>query len=530
MNASLSATPSAAPASAPPQPPFGPRMAVGLLGILLAAVVAGLNGRVPGLVLADLRGALGFGLDEASWLSTAYAAGEVAAMPFATWFSITFSLRRFHLAMLFATLLLSLLMPYVQDLHVLLVLRLLHGLIGGALIPLLMMSCLRFLPLSIRLHGLAIFALVATFSPNVALWFAAQWVDRLEDWRWVYWHVIPLGLLAAALVAWGIPKMPLALPRLRQANWFGMALGLPGLMLLVAGVDQGVRLDWFHSPLIVALLLSGSVLTILFLMSEWPHPAPFVRWQLLERRNLWLGFAVFGVLLMVMNTAVTLPASLMAGFQNFRMEQSAAFGLIVGLPQLFLGPCVALLLYRRWVDARLAFAAGLLCMAAADGLASGVTSEWMAREFLWTQALHMIGQPLAMVAVLFLTTSVVAPMEGQFVAGMVNIVRVFSVTIGGAFIGQLTAVRGRFHAEMLLDNAGQRLARLPADDPGWAALGNTVAEQASVLAAADVYRVFAVAALLMIPFVLMLQRIPAPVTRPDPPAAPLVTTPAAASS
>lgn len=516
--------PTPPPSGSPPPPVFTARMAIGLLGVLLGAMVAGLNGRIPGLVLADLRGALGFASDDASWLTTAYSAGELAAMPFATWFTITFSLRRFHLAMLFATLVLSAIMPCVQDLHLLLALRVLHGLIGGSLIPVLMMSCLRFLPLPIRLHGLAIFALVATFSPNIALWLAALCVDRLEDWRWVYWHVIPIGLVAAALVAWGIPKMPPALSRLKEANWFGMALGMPGLMLVVVGLDQGVRLDWFHSPLIVAALLVGIVFTALFLVSEWRHPAAFTRLLLLGRRNIWLGFACFAILLMTMATAVTLPANVLGTLQGFRMEQSASLGLIVGLPQLVLGPCVALLLYQRWADARHVFAAGLVCMAAACWLAAGITSEWMVMQFLWAGILQAVGQAMALIALLFLITSMVQPMEGPFVAGLVNIVRVVSATIGSAMIGQLTAVRGRFHTEMLLDNAGHLLPRLPSSDPALGTLAATVAQQAGVLAAADVYRVFGLLALLLIPVVLKLKYFPAPVVpralTATPPAAP----------
>ncbi|HDQ4576291.1 MFS transporter [Pseudomonas aeruginosa] len=519
----------AAPAGPPPQPVFNLRMAIGLLGIFLAAVVAGLNGRIPSLVLPDLRGALGIGIDEASWLLTAYSAGELAAMPFATWFAITFSMRRFHLAMLFSTLLLTWLMPYVQDLPLLLTLRVFQGLLGGAMIPLLMVACMRFLPLPIRLHGLAVFALVATFSPNIALWIASQWVDQLEDWRWVYWHVIPIGLLAAMLVGWGIPKMPLALPRMKQANWFGMLLGVPGLMLLVVGVDQGVRLDWFHSPLIVASFVAGGALFVLYLIGEWFHPAPFVSLRMLARRNIWIGLTLFGFLLMTMATAVTLPANLLANFQGFRLAQSAPLGLIVGFPQLLLGSCVALLLYQRWADARYVFVAGLLCMAAANWLASGITSEWMVQQFLWVQVLHMLGQPLTMVSLLFLITSVMQPMETPLVAGQVHIVRVFSATIGGAIIGQLTAVRSRFHSEMLLDNAGQLMARLPSDDPGWVALSSTVAQQANVLAAADIYRVFAVVALLMIPLALMMQRIPAPAMTSTPPVTPSATPATAAS-
>lgn len=508
--------------AAPPQPVFNARIALGLFGVLIAAMMAGLNGRVPSLVLVDLQGALGLGHDEASWLTTAYSAGELAAMPFAAWMAVTFSMRRFHLTMLAASLTLSAVLPLVHDLHLLLLLRTLHGVVSGALVPVLMMAALRFLPLSIRLHGLALFAMSATFSPNIALWLAAVALDRFEDWRWAYWHVIPIGLLAATLVAWGIPKMPPALPRLKQANWFGMALGAPGLMLLVVGVDQGVRLDWLNSSLIVAALGTGAVLTALYLLSETQHPAPFVRIDLLKRRNLWIGFICLVALMMIMATAVGVPANLLGHLHGFRMEQSASLGLALGLPQLVLGPCVALLLYRRWIDARHVFAAGLSCLAAASWLTSGLTDEWMVREFMGAVALHAIGQPLAMIAMLFLMTSVVQPMEGPFMSGLVNIVRVLSTLAGSAFITQFMAVRGRFHSEMLLDQAATLLPRLPGSDALKGSLGETVATQASVLAAADTYRVFAMLALLLIPLVLRLQYIPAPmVDRSPSPAAPV---------
>jgi DHA2 family multidrug resistance protein len=491
--------------AAPSEPVFDFRMAVGLLGILLAAMMAGLNNRVPGLVLADLQGGLGFSRDDAAWLTTAYAAGEVATMPFSTWFAITLSLRRFHLMMLAAALALSLFLPFVRDLPLLLMLRFTQGIVSGALIPILMMAALRFLPLPSRLYGLALFALAITFSPNVALWLATLCVDSLEDWRWVYWHVIPFGLAAAVLVAWGIPKMSPQPARFREGNWFGMALGFPGLALLVVGVDQGVRLDWFHSPLITAALLVGGTFTALFLASEWFHPAPFVKLQLLARKNLWLGFSLFIFLLTLLAAGVTLPANTLANLQGFRMAQSAVIGLTVGLPQLILGPCVAFLLYRKWADARYVFAAGLLCIATACWLTSGLTGEWMTPQFLCAEILHAVGQALAVVAYLFLCTAVVHPMEGGYVAGFVNILRVFGVTLASAFIGQFTAVRGRFHSEMLLDTAGDLLPRLP--DSSWSdPLAQSIARESSILATADIYRVLALLALLMIPFVLKLDR------------------------
>jgi len=277
-----------------------------------------------------------------------------------------------------------------------------------------------------------------------------------------------------------------------------------------------VRLEWLHSPLICLLLGLGGVLTLLFLVSEWRHPAPFIRLQMLGRRNLGLGFTVFFCLLVAMSAGVSVPVSALAQLQGFRLEQMTALGLIIGLPQIVLGSVVALLLYRRWMDARYLFALGLGLMALGCLLAARITSEWMVEQFFWSQVLQAIGQPVAVVCLLFLSTSVVQPMEGPFVAGIVNTIRALGTLFGGAFVGQLSADRSRFHSEMLLNHAGQWLSHNPASAAG-EGLGQVVSTQAAVLASADIFLVFMVLLLVLIPLVLCLQYVPAPKI-PKPPA------------
>lgn len=488
--------------------PLSPRLVAGLVGIFLAAVMAGLNNRVGALGLVDVRGALGFGSDDASWLTTAYAAGELAAMPFATWFAITLSLRRFHIAMVATCLVLALAAPLVQNLPSLLLLRSLQGLANGALIPLLMMAALRFLPPPVRLYGLALYSMTATFAPNIATWLTAQWSDGLTDWRLIYWHVVPLAAVCIGLVGWGIPSGPVQSARFTHANWFGMAFGLPGLCVLAVALDQGGRLDWFNSPFIAWALGAGIGLTGVFLLSEWFHPAPFIKLQLLGRRNLGLGFSVFFVLLVVMTSGSLLPSAYLASVQGYRALQSAPVGLIVGLPQLVLAPLTALLLYRKWIDARMLFATGLLLIAVACLLGSRLTSEWIGTQFVWAQVLQCVGQPLAVVPMLFLATSVVQPPEGPYVSGIVNTLRALGSLAGGSMVAQLLVSRSRFHAEMLLDAAGLAAAAQPA--AAGADMARAFTEQAQVLASADAYRVLGALALLLIPAVLSLQYIGAP--------------------
>src|SRR5690606_29432490 len=131
------------------------------------------------------------------------------------------------------------------------------------------------------------------------------------------------------------------------------------LGLVAIALDQGVRLDWLQSPLIAVSLIGGIILFAAYLWTEWSHPSPFIKLQILGRRNLGLGFTIFLLLLVALSSSSLLPTLYLGSIQDYRPMQLAPVGLIVALPQLVLGPCVALLLYRKWVDARLVFAAGL---------------------------------------------------------------------------------------------------------------------------------------------------------------------------
>ncbi|WP_221797777.1 MFS transporter [Oceanobacter mangrovi] len=500
------ASTAASPGTPPPAGPvFGVRLALGLFGVLLAAMVSGLSNRVPGLLQADIQGHMGISSDAYSWLSSIYSAGEMAVMPFASWMAITFSLRRFHLSMLFSTLLLALLVPLVDNLTVLMVMRLVQGITAGALIPLLMMSALRFLPPPIRLHGLALYAMTATLAPNVALWLASWSVDVMADWRFAYWQIIPLGLLAAGLVWYGIPKMPLALGRISQGNWLGVSLGVPGLVLFGLGLGQAVRLDWLVSPVIQALMLSGGGLVVLFMVTEWFHPTPFMKLQMLGRRNLGIGFIIFFILLIVLSSGVAIPVMALQSIQGFRMEQLYTIGLVIGLPQLVLGSVVAILLYQQWTDARYMLILGLVCIALACFDSAQITPDWMVQQFYLPMVLQLIGQPLAVVSMLFVGTSSVQPMEGPYVAGTINVLRAAGTFASTALVGELLQQRSTFHFDRLL--ADSHVFATQATDTGLASL---LPGQAAVLAYSDIFQIFGWVCLALIPLALCIRYVPAP--------------------
>ena len=204
LSAPVPATAAPAAPASPLQAVLSPRLAVGLCGVLLAVLISGINENVTKVALADIRGAMGFSVDQGSWIVAVYTAMSVSAIAFAPWCAVTFSLRRFAMCMIGAFMLLGVLCPLAPDLPSFLILRALQGLAGGALPPLLMSVALRFLPPGIKVYGLACYALTATFGPNLGTPLAGLWTEYV-GWQWAFWQIVLPALLAMACVGWGLP-------------------------------------------------------------------------------------------------------------------------------------------------------------------------------------------------------------------------------------------------------------------------------------------------------------------------------------
>ncbi|GLO05676.1 MFS transporter [Pseudomonas putida] len=416
------------------------------------------------------------------------------------WLAVTFSLRRFAIVVTMAFAVLGILIPFAPNYETLVILRILQGLAGGALPPLLMTVALRFLPWHAKLYGLSAYALTATFGPNISMPLASLWTEG-SDWRMVFWQIVPTCSIGAALIAYGLPQDPLRLERFKQADWRGAFLGVSGITMLVLGLTQGERLDWFNSPLITALLLGAAITLPLFLINEWFHPLPLFKLQLLARRNFSFGLITLCLFLMLTLAGSAIPAGYLAEVKGYRPLQTMPAALIIALPQLLLAPLVAGIINRNWVDSRYVMMTGLLLIGAACVGGSFVTSEWIRDDFYLLQCLHMVGQPMVVVPLLMNATGVIQPMEGPFASSMVNTMRGLFSVIGATVLENLVTHREHFHSNTIVDSIGSR-SLLMDNSTSWSELhqlSERIREQAFVLSYSDAFLalVFIIATLLV---------------------------------
>lgn len=491
LNVGVPTAPAAAPAISAA---FGLRIFTGLVGVLLAVLVSGFNENVTKVAMPDIRGAMGISYDDSTWLLAVYSATSISAMAFAPWCAATFSLRRFTLCAIGAFLLLGILCPLAPNVEVLMLLRTLQGFAGGALPPMLMSVALRFLPPGIRLYGLGSYALTATFGPSFGTPLSAWWVEY-AGWQWAFWQIIPLSLLAMACVAWGLPQDPLRLERFKQFDWRGLLLGLPGLIMLVLGLELelGQRMNWFESSMIRVFIVGGLGLLVLFFINEWSHPLPFFKLQLLKIRNLAHALITLGGVLFVLLAVIKIPSAYLAQIQGYRPLDTAPVMLLVAVPQLIALPLVVALCNLRRVDCRWVLAIGLALLALACGLGSQVTSVWNRDNFYALQAIQIIAQPMAVIPLLMLATGSLNPADGPFASAWFNTVKGFAAMAAGSLLQVLTVNREHFHSMMLVDRLGNSPWVSDSAD-----LAHRVHQQAMVLTSSDLYLCMAGLAVLLI--------------------------------
>ena len=432
----------------------------GLGGVLIAAMTSEFNDQVTSIALVDVRGALGISHDPGTWIESLYVSAEIIGMAISPWLLVTFTLRRWTLFAITLCGVSSLPIPFSPNIETFYTLRLLQGLAGGLIIPLLMATALRVLTPNIRLYGLAVYALTATFTPALAATVAAFWTD-VVDWRFVFFQAIPLCSLAGVLVWYCLPQDQPKYERFRILDWRGALLLAIGTAAMSTMMYQGDRLDWFNSTLICVLALVSAIAIPLLLVNEWFHPLPLLKLQMFERRNFAYGALALFTLLLIGQSASTVPLRYLQEVQGYRPLQSNLITLEIAASQLVMLPAMALLLDYKRVDSRVVSLVGLGFILASCIGSSFLTVYWNRDQFYLWQLLQAIGQPMVIMPLLMMATNtVVGPAEGPFASALINTLRAVAEVASVWLLALIGRWRNALHSSRIVDEVGQDRWRL----------------------------------------------------------------------
>lgn len=437
-----------------PSPHFGlsdTRALIAVMSVLFGTFTAVLNSRLTDIGLADLRGSLGIGFDEGSWITTAYIVAEATAVPATIWLRGLLSPVRCIVVAATSFSMLSLIAPASPSLAVLLAVQALRGFSAGVLIPMTYGVVMRYVKQDWRLVWLSFYAVVSGFTPSLAIFVEATIVNNLS-WRFLFWLNLLPGAITAAAAAYGLTSDPVKYMHLRRPDLFGLATLSLGIASLVAALDQGNRLDWFNSGLVTGLITASAILIAGYTIHSLLRSNPIVGPQLLARRNFGLGI---GVMLLtrfaLMSTSFVVPQFLIR-IQGYRALESSNLFMVAGVVQIGVIPCAAWLCNR--IDVRSIIALGAITFGVGVLMAQTLTSAWATDQFLLPLLLQAIGSSFLAVPIMVIMTEDITMVQIPWAASWVHIVRTVGTALATALTGTFLRVREQFHSNLI----GQHVA------------------------------------------------------------------------
>ena len=419
---------------------------IGVVAVLVGAFISTLNVRITTQGLADLRGALGLGFDEGSWVSTVFSAAQMVVTPAAAWMSTVLGTRRVLLwtGGIFAAA--SLPPPLLHDYNTLIALQFVRGLSVGAFIPAALGFILRSLAPRWWIWGIAAYAFRFVFSQNIGSAIEG-WYSETGHWEWIFWQNAALTPVMILLAAVAIPRRPVDRGLLHRTDWPGIIYAGVGFGLVYAGLDQGNRLDWFNSGVVTGLLLGGGLLTIAFLVHEARAEYPLISLRVLIQPNI----AVSALLISIYGFGTTATSFVLPDFltriQGLRALQIGDALYWIALPQFVLVPLVVLLLKR--IDARVLVVFGFSMIAIGSWLDTALTHDWVGEDFLVSQLVQAVGLAFAITALITFGVANITPPQAAAIAAIIQIARLLGNEIGNAGIQTFVRVREQVYSYLI---------------------------------------------------------------------------------
>jgi DHA2 family multidrug resistance protein len=433
---------------APPQRATNPYL--GILGVFLGAGIATLNARLLGIGLPDLRAALGLGFDEASWLPTALNMATMFSGVFVVFLSASLGPRRILLPAAAIFLSASAFLPFAAGYRTMLALIVIAGIASGTFYSLTMTFVLTSLPKRLVIFGIAAYAGEIVFVSNIAS--ALQgWYAETLSWRWTFWTAAAIMPAMMLCIYFGIPRKPVTG---FTTNWRGFAYFSLGISLIYGALDQGERLDWLNSGVIVAMLAGGAFLLLVTGVRRILQPHPILNPTFLNGRNIViLALSVFFFKFVHLATIVLIPGFL-GNIQQYRPLEIGYALAWVALPMLAVVWLVAAV--ALYTNSRLVLTGGLTIAAVACWVCAHLDPSWAGASFQKMElimALGFAGSYVGLVGSLVLQAlesgALTSAANAATYSGFVHLIRLFGGQVGVAAMTHFISSREKLHSNLL---------------------------------------------------------------------------------
>ena len=496
-----------------PAPLQGGRLALISVALALGTFMQVLDSTIANVSIPTISGNLGVSTDQGTWVITLFAMANGVSVPLTGWLMGRYGVVKTFAASVVLFTIASFLCGVAWDLPSLLFFRILQGGVSGPMIPGSQALLISIFPPARRGFALAIWSMTTLVAPICGP-ILGGWISDNTTWRWIFFINVPVGIFCAFICYRGLASRETPTFK-RPIDTVGFALLLIWVCCLQVMLDRGQDADWFHSVSIVVLAVISAITLVGWLIWELTEKNPIVDLSLFKSRNFALGTLVFCLAYAVFFGANVLQPLWLQTRLGYIATWAGLVAAPSGVVAVLLTPLFAR--YSSVIDARITGTLALLAFALSFFMRAGLPPDASFRILVLPMLVQGVAMSTFFVSMLTIQLKDVPPQQTPAASGLSNFAR---ITAGG-FAASLTtafwAHRASVHQVALADaqashNAAWTSALATLQTAGGGAkqslfnLVGQVVNQAYDIAAGDIFWLFGVLAVVMVPLIWLARR------------------------
>jgi DHA2 family multidrug resistance protein len=434
-----------------------------LVTVSTCTMIYALTATVVNVALPQLQGALSATPDQIAWVVTLNVIATAVMTPMTGWLVGRLGERPLLLWAITGFATSTLLCATATSLETLLLYRVAQGAFGAPIVPLSQSILLVNFTGKDRPMAQGFFGMAVVVGPAVGPALGGYFAEA-HDWRWIFYLIIPLCVVAFLLVVSFI--RPVAKEASAKLDWTGFLALSFAIICLQLLVDRGERFDWFSSREIILYACGAALGVYLFIVHTATSKAPFLNPKLFEDRNFNLGLVLVFVYGTLNFTPITLLPPLLHDLKGY---PDSLIGILLAMRGL--GMVVGFFAAGRlgWLDPRVTFFLGMVLNGVSGLMMAAFSVNVSPEAIAWSAVLQGVGSGLMwvpLVVMSFITLQEKLLPEGS---AIFHLLRNFgtSVFISLSFMVVVRTARSSY-AEMAENiSPYQESLRFPAVTGAW---------------------------------------------------------------
>ena len=420
--------------------------------VITASLLELIDTTIVNVAIPQIQGNLGATLEDIAWLSTGYAVANVIILPMSGWLGSRFGRKNYFLFSIVLFTIASFLCGNATSLEELIAFRILQGLAGGGLIATAQAILIETWPREDVGIATALFGLGAVVGPTVGPTIGGYILES-QDWPWIFYVNIPVGILAAYCTITFIRETPKD-GKGKPVDWWGIGLLAVAVGSLQTLLEKGESEDWFATPYIVVLAASSVFGLLLFIWRELSTDHPIVNLSIMKKRSFSIGMFTSFILGFGLYGSVFVFPIFAQNLLGFTPLQTGELFIAGGLCTISMMPFIGIML-KKGVPAQFMATGGMFLFFVFCWMLSKSTLASGTGDFFWPLVIRGFGMALLFVP---LTTLAMQDLKGAEIgqgSGLNNMSRQLGGSFGIAALTTLIHVRQGFHRSNLLTNINE---------------------------------------------------------------------------